>query len=565
MGDPEYTDPASLRGYVPFDADRQQAYVEAGYWRNDTFHDIVDRNAEANPNRTAVVGPERDLSYAELARNSRRIAAYLVGELGFEPNERLALQLPNCLEFVEMFVACSRAGVVPTMLLPRHRRAEAEHVVGLTDARAHVIDHDRYPSDFDFVDLARTVRDSEDTLEHVITVTADDSDAPEGCVSFAEMRQEQWVEDHGDRLEAVDVDPSEPGVFLLSGGTTGLPKAIPRTHNDYVFQWERMAEVAGVETDWVAFPSVPIGHNASLNCIVGAAFWVGATVAVEPVLKPESLMAFIERVGGSYTLPMPAQILDILEHPDVETYDLSSLEVLVSGGQKVPPSVVRQSADRWGIGFCNIFGMAEGPLICSRPDDDVEIQATTVGTPIAPEADETRIVDTAREAEVPVGEAGELAVRGPGFFTGYFRNEEENAENFDEDGWFYTEDILAEREDGNFEVYGRLKDTIIRGGENIYAPGVEDELVEHPHILNVALVGMPDDRLGERPCAYVELTDDAEDLTLEEVSSFLDDRGIAVFKRPERLEVLESLPRTEVGKIEKKKLEDRIAEQISEE
>jgi non-ribosomal peptide synthetase component E (peptide arylation enzyme) len=557
----ESPDTASLTGYVPYDSERQQEYIDAGYWKNRTFHEIVDRHAEETPGQTAVVGPHRDLTYAELATNSRRIAAYLYSELGLRPNERVVLQLPNCSEFLEMFFACSRIGAIPVMVLPRHREAEAMHVTDLCDARAYVVDHDRYPSDFDFVDLARTVEHAYTSLEHLIAVTDDESTAPDDCIPFAAMRDGSWEEEYGDRVQAVRVDPSEPGVMLLSGGTTGLPKGIPRTHNDYVFQWERMADVAGVKTDWVGFPSVPIGHNASLNCIVGATLWVGATVAVEPVLKPDSLMAFIDRVGGSYTLPMPAQILDILEHPNLNDYDLSSMEVLVSGGQKVPPTVVEKSVDRWDVGFCNIFGMAEGPLICTRPDDDVDVQANTVGRPIAPEADEVRIVDTERESDLPTDEPGELAVRGPGFFTGYFRNEEENAENFAEDGWFFTEDILARRPDGNLEVYGRMKDTIIRGGENIYAPGVEDELVEHPKIAHAAVVGMPDDRLGERPAAFVELSDDTESITLDVVSSFLEKRGLAAFKHPERLEILQSLPRTEVGKIEKKKLEEKLIEQ----
>ncbi|MGQ4556046.1 AMP-binding protein [Halobellus sp. GM3] len=558
----ESIDTASLAGYVPFEEDRKRAYVEAGYWKETTFHEVLDRHAEEAPDRPALVGPDREYTYAELAHNTRQIAAYLAGELGLRPNERVVFQLPNCTEFLEAFLACARIGVVPVMVLPRHREAEANHVVELTDARAYVTDHDRYPGGFDFVDLARDVRSSYDSLEHVIAVTDDDTSTVDGCVTFDTMRDDQWIEAAGDTVESVDVDPAEPGVMLLSGGTTGLPKAIPRTHNDYLFQWERMADVAGVDTEWVAFPSVPIGHNASLNCIVGAALWRGATVAVEPILKPADLMAFIERVGGSYTLPMPTQILDILDHPDVDEYDLSSLEVLVSGGQKVPPAVVEQSVERWDVGFCNIFGMAEGPLICSRPDDDLEIQAHTVGRPIAPEADEVRIVGPDRENDLEPGEAGELAVRGPGFFTGYFRNEEENAENFSESGWFFTEDVLARRSDGNLEVYGRMKDTIIRGGENIYAPGVEDELIEHPKISNVAVVGVPDDRLGERPAAVVELADGVDSLSIEELSSFLDARGIAVFKRPERLAILPSLPRTEVGKIEKKALEDRIVELI---
>lgn len=559
MTEDESTDTASLVGYVPFDSDRQREYLDAGYWRNTTFHKVIDRHAAEIPNRTALIGPHREQTYEELATNSRRIASYLVGELGLRPNERIVLQLPNCSEFLEVFVACSRIGVIPVMVLPRHRSAEANHVVNLTDACAYVVDHDRYSPGFDFVDLAKDVRDSHAPLEDLITVTDDETASVDGCVTFSDMRDERWIDEYGETISEIDVDPSEPGVMLLSGGTTGLPKAIPRTYNDYIFQWEHMADAAGVDNDWVAFPSVPIGHNASLNCIVGAALWTGATVAVEPELKPESLMAFIERVGGIYSLPMPTQILDILEHPDLDQYDLSSLEVLVSGGQKVPPRAVEEAVDRWDVGFCNIFGMAEGPLICSRPDDDIEIQATTVGRPIAPEADEIRIVDSERETEVPTGEAGELAVRGPGYFTGYFRNEEENAESFSDDGWFFTEDVLARRSDGNLEVYGRIKDTIIRGGENIYAPSIEDELVEHPNIANAALVGIPDDRLGERPAAFVELTSEGTDLSLEDVSSFLEKRGIAVFKRPERLEITKSLPRTEVGKIEKQALKDRIA------
>lgn len=559
MTEDESADTASLVGYVPFDSDRQREYLDAGYWRNTTFHEVIDRHAAEIPNRTALIGPHREQTYEELATNSRRIASYFVGELGLRPNERIVLQLPNCSEFLEAFVACSRIGVIPVMVLPRHRSAEANHVVDLTDARAYVVDHDRYSPGFDFVDLAKDVRDSHALLEDLIAVTDDETASVDGCITFSDMRDERWVDEYGEAVSETDVDPSKPGVMLLSGGTTGLPKAIPRTYNDYIFQWEHMADAASVDDDWVAFPSVPIGHNASLNCIVGAALWTGATVAVEPELKPESLMAFIERVGGNYSLPMPTQILDILGHPDLDQYNLSSLEVLVSGGQKVPPKVVEEAVDRWDVGFCNIFGMAEGPLICSRPEDNIEIQATTVGRPIAPEAAQIRIVDSERETEVPTGEAGELAVRGPGYFTGYFRNEEENAENFSDDGWFFTEDVLARRSDGNLEVYGRIKDTIIRGGENIYAPGIEDELVEHRDIANVALVGMPDDRLGERPAAFVELTSDATDLSLEDVSSFLEDRGIAVFKRPERLEIAESLPRTEVGKIEKQALKDRIA------
>ncbi|WP_165874801.1 AMP-binding protein [Natrarchaeobius oligotrophus] len=559
------TPTTDIEGYVPFPDDRCQEYVEDGYWRNLTFHDVLDRVADDAPERTAVVGPHRELSYAELVENSRGLATYLAEEAGLERNDFVVFQLPNSSEFLEAFFACSRIGVIPVMLLPRHREAEARHVLELTEAKAVFAAGDRYRTGFDHVSLLDDVRDDFDDLTHSFAIVDDEETLPDGWTSFDAARDGELASDPSVDLDEIEVNPCNPGVLLLSGGTTGMPKGIPRTYNDYVFQWEYMAEVSGIESDWVAFPSVPIGHNASLNCVIGAAIWAGATIAVEPVLKPDALMSLIERHGGNYSLPIPTQLIDILEHPDLEEYDLSSLEVLVSGGQKVRPKAVYEFVDRWDIGFCNIFGMAEGPLICTRPADDVDVQAHTVGTPIAPHADEVRIVDESREKEVPQGDAGELSVRGPGFFTGYLRHEEENEENFDEDGWFYTEDVLALNEDGNYEVYGRLKDTIIRGGENIYAPGLEDEIIEHEKVENVAVIGIPDDRLGERVGAYVELVDGYDDLTVEEMGSFLEDQGIAVFKRPERIEVVEELPRTEVGKISKTDLRDDIVDKLENE
>jgi 2,3-dihydroxybenzoate-AMP ligase len=547
----ENRSPASLDGYVPFPPKRVETYREARCWRDSTFHDVLDDRAAETPAATAVVGPERERSYADLPENSKRLASALRAE-GIGSNERVVFQLPNCLEFLEALFACSRIGAIPVMALPRHREAEIRHLLDSFDATAYLTAGGRYET-FDFVSLVDDIEAEYPHLDTLLAVTGEER-APEGWLDFATLRSEPIDER---TLENIEVDPIEPGLLLLSGGTTGLPKGIPRTHNDYVFQWEHMAAVAGVEAEWVCFPSVPIGHNASLNCIVGAAIWAGATVAIEPELKPEALMALIERENGTYSLPIPTQLVDILEHPRLDEYDLSSLEVLVSGGQKVPPGVVREAVERWGVGFCNIFGMAEGPLVCTRPDDSINVQAETVGTPIA-DAAELEIVDTNREAGVDRGEAGELAVRGPGYFTGYFRNAAENDENFDDEGWFYTEDVLARREDGNYAVYGRIKDTIIRGGENIYAPAVEDELADHPAVANVALIGVPDERLGERPCAFVEPADETGSLALEDLTAFLAERGTAVFKHPERLEVLSRLPRTGVGKIDKKRLEERI-------
>lgn len=548
----------AIDGYTAFPDDRAQQYVEKGYWKNQRFHDIVDKHAEADGRSTAVIDHLRELTYAELRDNSMRLAAFLRTELGLDPLDRVAFQLPNRTEFIEMLFACSRIGVIPVMLLPRHRESEVAHVVNLTDAQA-LVTVDEATGGFDFVELAEKVAMDAGSLTDIVVVSDhEDHFATEHHDIEGVLTTEAWDE-YQSAIEAVRVNPYDPGLFLLSGGTTGLPKPIPRTHNDYLFQWRRFAEEMDIEPDWTGFASVPAAHNASLVAVLGPAIWAGSRVALEPQLKPEPLMDLVDRTDGTWSLPIPTQLIDILDHPERDAYDLSSLELLISGGQHVPPRVVYDAVEEWDVGFGNVFGMAEGPIIITRPDDDVDLQAHTVGYPLAPEADEVRLVDTAdRDLEVTQGEKGELAVRGPGCFTGYFRNPDENKLNFDDDGWFFTEDVLRERENGYFEVHGRLKDTIIRGGENIYAPGVEDELIEHPGIANAALVGKPDERLGERPLAFVELADHHDDVTVQELSDWLAGRGVAVFKHPEFVRTVERLPRTEVEKIDKQALRERV-------
>ena len=560
--------PTSLDGYTPFSDERIEEYRSRGYWKDLTFHEVLDRGAESSPDKPFVVDSRGETTYSEARARSERIAAYLLGELDLNPMDRIVIQLTNRAEFLELFFGCSRAGVIPVVLLPRHRRAEATHVVDLTEAKALVTIGPRSGGEFDHVGMADEIAADSSTLDHLVAVNGDSAEdgqgdtLPEGWIDYSDIVGTDWTETDGEGIWKTPVDPTHPGLMLLSGGTTGMPKVIPRTHNDYVFQWSRWVDALGIEPSWTVMPWVPIGHNASLNPIVGAATIQGATVVIESTLKAKTLLERTIKESVDYFFAVPTQLVDVLEQPDVDELDLSGVSVVITGGQKVRPRIVRELNDRWNIDVANNFGMAEGPLFSTRPDDDLTVQAETIGRPIAPDADDYRIVDGQRDEDVPPGTPGELAGRGPGVFTGYFRNQEENDAAFDTDGWFYTEDVLELGGDGNYRVHGRLKDTIIRGGENIYAPGLEDELIEHPKVANVAVVGMPDERLGERPMAYVELEAGTSTLALDELTEFLDDRGVAVFKRPERIEVIESLPRTEVGKISKVDLRERITAKL---
>lgn len=542
------TSTADIDGYEPFSDDRIREYLEAGYWRNLTFHDIVDRTAADTPERTAVIGPDRTLSYGELAANSRSIAAGLTA-LGIGPDDLLTIQLPNCVEFVEVFLACSRVGAVPALVLPRHREQELRHILEVTDSVAVVTVDDRYDVGFDYAGLVDDVVDDYDHLDHRISVTAPGSTPPDGWHDVAALREAgaAAVDRNRDGTDPgeIDINPCNPGLLMLSGGTSGLPKVIPRTHNDYGYLWERIAESMRVEDDWTLVAGLPVPHSFAFGYAFGAALWAGATVAVQPSLKPDPLVDLIERVDGDLTTLIPKQLIDLLERDDDDV--LSTLDVVCSGGQKVPPDVVRRVADQWDAGFCNVFGMGEGVQIITRPDDPLDVQAETIGRPVGP-GEEIRIVDDAGK-DVPRGELGELVARGPGVFTGYLRNPEANAEDF-EGEWFHTGDVVARRDDGNYQVYGRMDDTINRAGETIYAPAVEDVLVEHPKMSKAGVVGIPDPSLGERVGAAVELVDTGS-LTIEEVQSFFEDQGVAVHRRPERLLVLESLPETQAGKIDR--------------
>lgn len=534
---------------------RRRKYTDAGYWQDLLFHELLDRTAGSAPERTAVIGPDRSITYGELRARTLSIARYLVSDLGLGSGDRIAVQLPNCLEYVETVLACSRVGVVPVLVLPRHRQTEIDHVLELTEAKAVLTHCDRYLPAADQVDLIEdVVAESPDEIKRIV-VCGDPSTAPSGWIPFADLRApEPAVPDSADPLEATD-----PGLMLLSGGTTGLPKAIPRTHNDYIFHWKHLAEVVGFESEWTAIPGVPIEHSFANAWVVGPSLWAGATLGLEPQLSPQALLELADRTDAEFLILVPTQLVDIFDDEALAHYDLPALEVVASGGQNVSNWLVEESIDRWDVGFCQAFGMGEGVQISTRPADDPEVQAETVGVPVAPEATQLRLVDPSTRTDTE-SDTGELAVRGPGLFPEYFCNEQATERSFDEDGWFYTGDLFTRRSDGNYVVRGRIEETINRAGEIIYAVSVEEELIQHPAIKNVALIGVPDERLGEYPCAVVELVDEQESLELEAVTEFLAERGIAVFKRPEQLVVLDQLPQTSVGKIDKMTIKDLIGD-----
>jgi 2,3-dihydroxybenzoate-AMP ligase len=360
-------------------------------------------------------------------------------------------------------------------------------------------------------------------------------------------------------LEQISIDPADPALFLLSGGTTGIPKLIPRTHNDYLYNSRIAAAVCEIGAGDVLLDVLPIEHNLPLGCPGLQGFLLsGGTVVLGTSTRPRDVFELIQRHRVTHIHLVPALLIRWIDDPSLAEYDLSSLRVIQSGGQRLQPEV-RRRADR-ALPGCFIqenFGMAEGLIMFVRSSDPLEVRRETCGRPASP-ADEVYLVDSEGQV-VPDGSPGELIVRGPYTLRGYFRSPEHNARAFTPDGFYRSGDLLRKLPSGNYVVEGRVKDLINRGGEKISAEEVENLILAHPAVLNVACVPYPDPVLGERMCACVVLRPSVS-LSLESLVEFLAGFDIARFKLPERLEVFDALPLSGFGKVSKKDLAARLLE-----
>lgn len=366
------------------------------------------------------------------------------------------------------------------------------------------------------------------------------------------------------RLREIRIDPADPCIFQLSGGTTGIPKLIPRTNNDYAYNSRVAAEVAGVTGDSVLLLVLPIAHNLPLACpgIQGFLFQ-GATVVLHANTRPAEMFALIERHGVTHLKVVPALLIRLINDPAAAGARLDSVRQIQSGGQRMQPEVRLRTRQLFRNAFVQEnFGMSEGLLMFVRPDDDEEVQLQTCGRPVCPDDEVLLIDDEGRE--VPDGEVGELACRGPYTLRGYFGVPEYNARQFTPDGFYRSGDLMRRHPSGNYIVEGRKKDLINRGGEKISAEEVENLILMHPAVQNVACVPMPDAAMGEKMCAYVVLKQGAA-LDLPALTAFLKAHEIARFKLPERLEVLPDFPVSTFGKVSKKTLGEWIAARLADE
>jgi len=540
-------------GTVPWPTEFADTYVAKGYWLSTSLGSLLYEVADQRPTDIALVdGPTR-LSYHDLLARADATATQLAG-LGLLSGDRIVVQLPNCVEFVLLTLACLRIGAVPVMALPAHRKHELAYLCDHAEAVALVVPD--VLRDFDHQQMGHDLVSEVETLQHVLVAGDDIRDGSVDLRALCVLAGDPVAD--RERWDNAAPDSRDVAVFLLSGGTTGLPKLIARTHDDYAYNARRSGEVCGFRADTVYLVSLPASHNFPLACpgLLGT-FLAGGRVVMLSSPEPEGAFATIAAEGVTHTAVVPAVAQRWIAHQrDSATDDLGTLEVLQVGGARMPDEIAAQVRPVLDATLQQVFGMAEGLLNYTRLDDPDEVVCTTQGRPMSPD-DELRIVDE-NDEPVPAGTPGSLLTRGPYTPRGYYRAQEQNARAFTADGWYRSGDIVRRRPDGNLVVEGRDKDMINRGGEKISAEEVENLVYQLDSVAQVAAVAMPDPDLGERVCLYVVPAPGAEP-SLEEVRATMQARGVAKYKWPERLELVGELLSTKVGKIDKNALREDLA------
>jgi non-ribosomal peptide synthetase component E (peptide arylation enzyme) len=548
----------ALPGVVPHPTAAVDRYVTAGAWDTRSLPTAFRQAATTYTERTALITPDTRLTYRELDTRSDAVAAGLLRS-GLRPGERVLLQLTNSATAVTAWYGLLKAGLIPVCTLAIHRRLEIEQIGRQSGAVAHLVQAD-FPS-FDLAGLAQEVAALLPAMRQLLTIGA----APGKPGLRIENLQDHAISDteQAELLQiAESLDVHGPAVLQLSGGTTGTPKIIPRLHAEYRYNADLTARWWDhTEYSVLAF-GLPLAHNAALANGLHAAHGVGAALLLATPAADVMLPLMAEH-GATWTMSPPGLATEYLSHPAFGAA-AARLGTWVLTAARVPRPVFDELARR-GVHVTQAFGMSEGLFLFTPPDAPADLRAETVGVPIST-LDEIRVLRPGTEAEVAEGETGELAARGPYTIRGYLAAPDRDRAAFTTEGFYRSGDLVrARRYSGilSYSIEGRIKDLIDRGGEKINAEEVELLVAGHPAVAEIALVGMPDPRLGERGCAYVVPQDPQKPPTLAGICAYLEAAGMAKYKWPERLELIGTLPRTSIGKISKADLRADITRKLS--
>jgi len=538
----------SLIPFTRWPAAFAERYRQAGYWIGEPLSHMLAVQVETQPGAVAVVCGERQLSYAELDALSSNLAQRLANH-GLGQGDRALVQLGNQAELYIVFFALLKAGIAPVNALFNHSRLELHAYAEQIRPRLLIASrlHPLFQNDDLFLaELQQRVPELDTPLLYA------DGQAQRSLAA--------WLQPVAAERDFAPTPADEVAFFQLSGGSTGTPKLIPRTHDDYYYSVRRSVELCGFDRDTRYLCALPAAHNFPLSS-PGAlgVFVAGGRVVLAADPGPASCFPLIaaQRVDVAALVP-PALSLWLQAAPGHEA-ELASLRLLQVGGARLPDAQARRIPQVLGCRLQQVFGMAEGLVNYTRLDDDDAHVYLTQGRPMSPD-DEVRVVDRDGRPVAP-GQTGALLTRGPYTIRGYFQSPEHNAQAFDAEGFYRSGDLVQLRADGYLVVVGRIKDQINRGGEKIAAEEVENLLMAHPAITHAALVSMPDEAMGEKSCAFVVSADPA--LKGVALRRYLRGLGLADYKLPDRIERVAALPMTAVGKVDKTRLRRHLAERLT--
>ncbi len=540
-----------------FDADlseeRIRRAVEAGFWRNERFEVYLDRWATTRPAKTAMVDGIGRTTWAELARTVERVAHGLAAH-GVERGGVISCQLPNWSEFIVVLLAAARLGAVVNPIPPIYRASELRFMLNRLESRVVMI-----PGTFrgfDHVAMLAALRPEIPTVEHVFVARGTPG---AGMLPFTTLTDTAW-EARAGRRGLPGSDPNEVNEVIFTSGTTGEPKGVMHTPNTVLANIHPVIERLRFSERDAILMSSTFAHQTGYLYGYCLMLILGATGVWLDVWNAAEAARLIETERVTFTMGATPFLQDLTYVP--ARPDLSSLRLFISAGAPIPRPLVRDARARLGCAISPGWGMTENGLVTCTGVEDPEAKVfTTDGCPLP--GMELRIVDGDGRG-LPPGMEGDLLVRGSSQFVGYFRRPEFTRESYTAEGWFRTGDRGALDRDGYLSITGRSKDLIIRGGENIPVVEVENVLFAHPKIASVAIVGMPDPRLGERACAFV-VPKPGESPTLAELVHFLEGKQLARQKFPERVEIVSEFPMTPSGKVQKFRLRQLIAEKLANE
>jgi non-ribosomal peptide synthetase component E (peptide arylation enzyme) len=545
-----------IEGFEPYRPEDAEKYSRLRWWQGITWGDLFDKATDLYPDKVGLVDDGARFTYRELRRMVDRLAVNLVN-FGFREREFVLLQIPNWYEYVVSFYALEKIGAIPVLLIARHGPAEVSHICGITNPVAW-FGPEHYKKT-DYVPLMKRQKEETGSLRHLVSVrgTGNSNFTP-----FEDlMKGGPLTRAEADALAARRPDPMEVSMILLTGGTTGMPKAVPRTHNDYLSSAEYHSRAWEITSNDVLLTVAPVGHAQAMHNAVSSAFLNFAKYVITDSTDAKDICKVIEREKVTAFPTVPTLVQRMIDLDDFGDYDLGSLKKIYGGGAPSTPELVRSVYEKLGCKYVNAFGSSEGLGIMTRLDSDIETICTTVGRKDCPYA-QYKIIDQ-YGAEVETGREGELAAKGPGIFTGYFKSHEDNVKTFTPDGFFKTGDLAKIDESGTITITGRIKETILRGGETISAVAIERLICTHASVAEAAVIGMPDRTFGERICAYVCLREGAS-LSFDELVAHLKSIGASVMQLPERLELIDAMPLTKIGKRDKMTLKEDIVRKIGE-